>query len=231
VLGNPPFLGYSYQDKTQKSDLAAVMHGIQGAGVLDFVCCWYILAARYVKDTAHRVAFVSTNSITQGEQVAVLWGEMQRLGMHIHFAHRTFQWSNEAKGNAAVHCVIVGFGPEDKSVKTIYEYEDIKGQPQAVPAKRINAYLVDAPDVLLSKRRAPICKVKDCNQQTPSTPKPNDCGASKLKHPPPNQPVRAILLRASFTIWLPQQPASFACSATMHPIANKPNSKPPSLTI
>ena len=157
VLGNPPFLGKTYQSKEQKADLAAVMHGIHGAGDLDFVCGWYVLAAQYMKSTGTQAAFVSTNSITQGEQVAVLWGEMQRLGMHTHFAHRTFQWSNEASGKAAVHCVIVGFGPEDQAVKTIYEYEDIKGLPHAVPAKRINAYLVDAPDVLLNKRRTPVC--------------------------------------------------------------------------
>jgi type I restriction-modification system DNA methylase subunit len=159
VLGNPPFLGKTYQSKQQKADLAAVMYGIHGAGDLDFVCGWYVLAAQYMKSTGTKAAFVSTNSITQGEQVAVLWGEMQRLGMHIHFAHRTFQWSNEASGKAAVHCVIVGFGPEDQTVKTIYEYEDIKGLPHAVPVKRINAYLVDAPDVFLNKRTTPICKV------------------------------------------------------------------------
>jgi hypothetical protein len=156
VLGNPPFLGYSYQGKEQKADLAAVMQGIHGAGVLDFVCGWYILAARYLQDSNTRAAFVSTNSITQGEHVAVLWGEMHRLGMQINFAHRTFQWSNEAKGNAAVHCVIVGFGHEDQAVKTIYEYEDIKGLPLAVPAKNINPYLVDAPTVFLEKQRAPL---------------------------------------------------------------------------
>ena len=173
VLGNPPFLGKTYQSSEQKADLAAVMHGIHGAGDLDFVCGWYVLAAKYTQlRSGTRAAFVSTNSITQGEQVAVLWGEMQRLSMHIHFAHRTFQWSNEAKGNAAVHCVIVGFGHEDQSVKTIYEYEDINGQPQAVPAKRINAYLVDAPDVLLSKRRAPICKVTEMTNGS----KPTDGG-------------------------------------------------------
>src|SRR5574343_1464519 len=162
VLGNPPFLGKTYQSKEQKADLAAVMQGIHGAGDLDFVCGWYVLAARYMQGrTGTRGAFVSTDSITQGEQVAVLWGEMQRLGMHTHFAHRTFQWTNEASGKAAVHCVIVGFGPEDQSVKTIYEYEDIKGLPHAVPAKRINAYLVDAPEVLLNKRRTPICAVPE----------------------------------------------------------------------
>jgi hypothetical protein len=172
LLGNPPFLGKSYQSKEQKSDLAAVMQGIHGAGDLDFVCGWYVLAAQYMKSTGTQAAFVSTNSITQGEQVAVLWGEMQRLGMHIHFAHRTFQWSNEASGKAAVHCVIVGFGPEDQTVKTIYEYEDIKGLPHAVPVKRINAYLVDAPDVLLNKRRTPICQVTEMTNGS----KPTDGG-------------------------------------------------------
>ena len=173
VLGNPPFLGKTYQSKEQKADLAAVMHGIHGAGDLDFVCGWYVLAAQYMQGrTGTQAAFVSTNSITQGEQVAVLWGEMQRLGMHTHFAHRTFQWSNEASGKAAVHCVIVGFGPEDQAVKTIYEYEDIKGLPHAVPVKRINAYLVDAPDVLLSKRRMPICAVPEMTNGN----KPTDGG-------------------------------------------------------
>ncbi len=173
VLGNPPFLGKTYQSKEQKADLAAVMHGIHGAGDLDFVCGWYVLAAQYMqRRTDIQAAFVSTNSITQGEQVAVLWGELQRLGMHTHFAHRTFQWSNEASGKAAVHCVIVGFGPEDQAIKTIYEYEDIKGLPHAVPAKRINAYLVDAPDVLLNKRRTPICQVTEMTNGS----KPTDGG-------------------------------------------------------
>ena len=172
VLGNPPFLGKTYQGKEQKADLAAVMQGIHGAGDLDFVCGWYVLAAQYMKSTGTRAAFVSTNSITQGEQVAVLWGEMQRLGMHTHFAHRTFQWSNEASGKAAVHCVIVGFGPNDQTGKTIYEYDDIQGLPHAVPAKRINAYLVDAPDVLLNKRRTPICAVPEMTNGS----KPTDGG-------------------------------------------------------
>lgn len=173
VLGNPPFLGKTYQSKEQKADLAAVMQGIHGAGDLDFVCSWYVLAARYMQGrTGTRGAFVSTNSITQGEQVAVLWGEMQRLGMHTHFAHRTFQWTNEASGKAAVHCVIVGFGPENQAIKTIYEYEDIKGLPHAVPAKRINAYLVDAPEVLLNKRRTPICAVPEISYGS----KPTDGG-------------------------------------------------------
>ncbi len=165
VLGNPPFLGKQYQNSDQKSDLERVTHGIRGAGVLDFVCAWYIKAAHYVQMANTKglpppqCAFVSTNSITQGEQVPVLWSEMQRLGMEIRFAHRTFQWSNEASGNAAVHCVIVGFGLPSKQPKTLYEYEDIKGEAHAVSAKQINAYLLNAPVVLLESRRAALCDV------------------------------------------------------------------------
>jgi len=104
-----------------------------------------------------RCAFVSTNSITQGEQVGVLWSWLLAQGIHIHFAHRTFQWSNEARGMAAVHCVIVGFGLEDVAQKVIFEYEDIRGEPHAVIAGNINPYLVDAPDVVLPRRSTPIC--------------------------------------------------------------------------
>ncbi len=106
-----------------------------------------------------RCAFVSTNSITQGEQVGVLWGWMLAQGVKIQFAHRTFQWSNDAKGVAAVHCVIVGFGLEERSDKLIYHYPDIRGEPVAVPAQNINPYLVDAPDVVLPRRNTPLCNV------------------------------------------------------------------------
>jgi N-6 DNA Methylase len=112
-------------------------------------------------ETSTRIAFVSTNSITQGEQVGVLWSWLLAQGMHIHFAHRTFRWSNEASGKAAVHCVIIGFGAEDAADKTIYEYEDIAGKPHAVTAKNINPYLVDADNVVLPRRRTPICDVPE----------------------------------------------------------------------
>mgnify|MGYP001048854251 CR=1 FL=1 len=106
-----------------------------------------------------RAAFVSTNSITQGEQVGVLWGWLLSQGVKIHFAHRTFSWSNEARGKAAVHCVIVGFGLGEVAEKIIYEYADIKGEPHALAATNINPYLVDAPDVVLENRRTPVCPV------------------------------------------------------------------------
>ena len=110
-----------------------------------------------------KIAFVSTNSITQGEQVGVFWNELLRLGIHIHFAHRTFRWSNEARGKAAVHCVIVGFALHDTGHKIIFDYEDINGEPHALEARNINPYLVDAPDVLLMKRTTPVCPAPPIN--------------------------------------------------------------------
>src|SRR5690606_18390255 len=101
-------------------------------------------------------AFVSTNSITQGEQVGVLWGEMIRRGFRIFFAHRTFQWNNEARGVAAVHCVIVGFSREEVTPKRLFDYEDVRSEPHEIRPNNINAYLVDAPNVLLPNRRQPI---------------------------------------------------------------------------
>ena len=124
------------------------------------MAAWYVKAVPYLKaNPACRAAFVSTNSITQGEQVGVLWSWMLAQGVHIQFAHRTFQWSNDAKGVAAVHCVIVGFGLEDLPGKTIYQYDDIKGEPLAVSASHINPYLLDAPDIIATARMTPVSQV------------------------------------------------------------------------
>lgn len=162
VMGNPPFVGKTFQNASQKADMAGVFADAKSAGVLDYVAAWYIKALAYIKDNALiDVAFVSTNSITQGEQVAALWPAMLRGGVHIRFAHRTFQWNNEGKGNAAVHCVIIGFGLRLPDRCTIYDYSaNIKADTgHAIDAKRINPYLVDAPDEVLVNRRAPICQV------------------------------------------------------------------------
>lgn len=160
LLGNPPFVGKSLQNQAQKQDMALVVGGVHGAGVLDYVSAWYVKAARYMAvHPAIRAAFVSTSSITQGEQVGALWAWMLSQGVKIHFAHRTFSWTNEARGRAAVHCVIVGFGLQDVTEKTIFEYEDIKGEAHAVRASNINPYLVDAPDLVLPNRTKAICDV------------------------------------------------------------------------
>ncbi|MFH1629337.1 MAG: DNA methyltransferase [Pseudomonadota bacterium] len=144
ILGNPPFVGSKMLNEEQKSDQRQVMAAINGCGVLDYVANWYIKAAKYMSGSDIRCAFVSTNSITQGEQVGVLWGELLRLGMKIHFAHRTFQWNNEARGKAAVHCVIIGFGPGELAEKWIFDYSTPKATPTATKAANINPYLVDA---------------------------------------------------------------------------------------
>jgi len=160
ILGNPPFIGSKIMTQSQRDDVVKEFDNIQGAGVLDYVTAWYIKAAKYIQGTKTKVAFVSTNSIVQGEQTSILWGQMpNKYKIKIHFAHRTFKWSNEAKGNAAVYCVIVGFANYDTNDKIIFDYENIKGEAHEVKAKNINPYLVDAKDLLINKSSNPICQV------------------------------------------------------------------------
>ena len=162
IIGNPPFIGAKLMSDAQRADAKQVFGTLHNAGLLDFVAAWYVKAARYVQaNPAVRVAFVSTNSISQGEQVGVLWSWMLAQGMRLQFAHRTFQWSNDARGVAAVHCVIEGFGAADLPGKVIYQYADIKGEPVALEAQNINPYLVDAPNVVLPRRSRPICDVPE----------------------------------------------------------------------
>ena len=174
ILGNPPFIGYAWQNTTQKEDLNLLFKNVKGAGVLDYVAAWYLKAALYMKNLSKKdenalrktkAAFVSTNSISQGEQAGLLWSELfNKYNIKIHFAHRTFKWSNEARGNAAVHVVIVGFSNFDISEKRIFEYEDIKGEPHSIKAKNINPYLVEGKDIFIQKRNIPICVVPSINR-------------------------------------------------------------------
>ncbi len=160
ILGNPPFIGAMWLNSEQRQDVKNVMGDINKFGVLDYVSCWYVKAAKFIENTSIKAAFVSTNSITQGEQVGILWSYLfDRFRLKIHFAHRTFKWNNEAKGNAAVHCVIVGFANVDSNDKLIFEYENVKGIAHETKAKNINQYLVDAPEVILIPRNNPISDV------------------------------------------------------------------------
>ncbi len=160
IMGNPPFIGHHLQDKEQKKELRDVLNGIKAAGVMDYVSAWYVKGLEYIQKTHIKIAYVSTNSIAQGEQVGILWRHLfDRYQVKIHFAHRTFKWSNEAKGVAAVYCVIIGFAAFDVNDKSIYHYEDIKGEPFKIKAKNINPYLLDATDILLKNRSKPICNV------------------------------------------------------------------------
>lgn len=157
ILGNPPFLGKNFQSKEQKQDLANIAKEIKKSASLDYVCAWYIKAVESLKaNPALKVAFVSTNSITQGEQVPILWEYLLQQGVHIHFAHRTFAWTNEAKGVAAVHCVIIGFALTPATKPQLFSYADIKGEPEVSICKNIHPYLIDAPNILLEKSRNQI---------------------------------------------------------------------------
>ena len=170
ILGNPPFVGKQFQNDEQKSDIDLIWSGTKGTGILDYVTCWYIKAAEYLNkyspqnDTANidgtKVAFVSTNSITQGEQIGILWNELfNNYKIKIHFAHRTFSWTNEARGKATVHVVIIGFANFDISEKRIFEYEDIKGEPHELKVKNINPYLIEGKDNVVLSKNKPLCKV------------------------------------------------------------------------
>lgn len=164
ILGNPPFIGSKIMTQSQRDEVTNEFGNISGSGVLDYVTAWYIKAAKLIKNTHTKCAFVSTNSITQGEQVGILWNILINMyGIKIHFAHRTFKWRNEAKGNAAVFCVIIGFANFDTNNKSIYEYEDIEGEAHEIKAKNINSYLVDAKDIFIEKRTKPISNVPEIN--------------------------------------------------------------------
>ena len=159
VLGNPPFVGKHLQTVEQKQDMETVSGQVKGAGVLDYVTGWYFKAAEYISDTHIAVGFVSTNSISQGEQVGILWGELfQRWQLKIHFAHRSFAWMSEARGKAHVHVVIIGFAQFDNTNKRIYDYEG--DAPTVVAARNINPYLVEGADIWVSKRREPLARVQ-----------------------------------------------------------------------
>ena len=161
ILGNPPFVGKKEQGTKQKAEMEQVFKNVKSAGILDFVACWYLLAAKFVQNTDIQCGFVSTNSITQGEQVGVLWSELYRLGMHIRFAHRTFKWTNEARGKAAVHCVIIGFGSNSAEAPMIADYTEIGGEPHVISVQQINPYLVNSPVILISNRTSPISNVPE----------------------------------------------------------------------
>ncbi len=161
ILGNPPYLGSKVMEKEQKEDMAYVFGEHGGFGNLDYVAAWYKKAADLIVGTGIECAFVSTNSITQGEQVGLLWKPLLERDISINFAHRTFKWTNEALGKAAVFCVIIGFSAQDRKDKFIYDYETPISEPHRLPVKHINPYLVDAPDIVVSSRSKPLCDVPE----------------------------------------------------------------------
>ena len=154
-MGNPPFVGKKEQNEEQKADMEAVCGHIKGNGVLDFVTAWYIKASEYMRSNpAITCAFVSTNSISQGEQVGILWPALFETGARIHFAHRTFKWTSEARGKAQVHVVIIGWALRDAAKKRLFEY-DCESVQVSEP-KNINPYLVEGANITLRTLTKPI---------------------------------------------------------------------------
>jgi type I restriction-modification system DNA methylase subunit len=155
ILGNPPFVGKSNMSVAQNADMALVCRGIRKYSVLDYVNAWYVKAAAYVAGTNVRCAFVSTNSITQGEQVGIVWGYLFGKQIKIHFGHRTFDWTSEARGRAHVHVVIIGFGAFDVARKRIYDYD---GEESATvkEVSNISPYLIEGKDEAIMSRTSPL---------------------------------------------------------------------------
>ena len=157
IIGNPPFVGKHYRTREMSDELASLFNGIKGAGNLDYVVGWYIKAARCMEqNSAIRAAFVSTNSISQGEQVAALWSALRSYGIQISFAHQTFQWRNEAPGVAAVHCVIIGFQIGKPTKRRLFTYDSIKSEPTEQLVANVSPYLVEAPSVVVEKSTRPL---------------------------------------------------------------------------
>jgi hypothetical protein len=159
IIGNPPFIGKSQQTQAQKEDLEFVFLGVKGTGVLDYVAAWYLRAAQLIANTKSKAAFVSTNSITQGEQVGVLWNVLFNFyKIKIHFAHQSFKWSNEAKAKAAVHCVIIGFANYDTPIKRIFSGDNDQNVTE-IKVNNINPYLFEGRDLAIQSRSKPLCNV------------------------------------------------------------------------
>ena len=157
VMGNPPFVGARIMSESQKNDVLSVFGNMKNVGNLDYVSCWYKKAAALLQGTNTHAALVSTNSITQGEQVAILWKALAKMGIRIDFAYRTFRWDSEAEIKAHVHCVIVGFScSESVKEKTIYLNDS-----QSIAASNINGYLIDSPDVFVESRKVPLSQVPE----------------------------------------------------------------------
>lgn len=223
IMGNPPFVGYSLQSKEQKADILAIYVDENGkpyktAGKIDYVAGWYFKAAALMAHTSIKTAFVSTNSITQGEQVAGVWKPLyERFGIHIYFAHRTFIWDSEASIKAHVHCVIVGFSSaKNFAEKIIYEEDKWK------KVVNINPYLTDGPIVFIESRTQPICNITPMHRGSQPTDDGNflfsydEFYEYTIKHPESKRLFRKYMMGRDFInrkprycLWLVGQSPSY----------------------
>jgi hypothetical protein len=157
LLGNPPFIGAMMMSEKQHSEVKRTAPTVKNVGILDYVCAWYFKAAAYIEGSDIVVGFVSTNSLSQGEQVGILWGHLfSEYGVQIAFGYTTFTWESEARGKAHVHVVIVGFTAKEIETKTLYEsHED--GTTSVRQVRNISPYLVEGPNLCVSNRSTPYC--------------------------------------------------------------------------
>ena len=153
IIGNPPFVGGMMMNREQKADMWKIWGNIKGVGEMDYVSAWYKKTLEFIKSTKIEAAFVSTNSIVQGQQAITVWKPLNNLGLKINFAYRTFKWFSESENMAAVHCVIIGFSMKSRRKKFIYDGN------RKIPAQNINAYLYDAPQISIDYRSEPLCNV------------------------------------------------------------------------
>lgn len=167
ILGNPPFVGKSFMSTIQKENLTTIAKDIKGKGNLDFVTAWFIKASQYIQNTKIKVGFVSTNSITQGEQALILWKELlNHYKIHIHFAYQTFKWTlDEKKGEnmeiAKVHVIIVGFAHYDTETKYLYKHDIENNKPVKNAVQKINFYLLERDNIFIESRTKPLCSVPE----------------------------------------------------------------------
>ena len=159
MMGNPPFIGKNKRNTQQTEDMDIVFATDKNAKNLDYVACWYKKASEFIRGTSIKVALVSTNSICQGEQISILWKPLLQKGIMIHFAHNTFKWQNEAPKQAAVFCIVVGFGLTEPKQRLLFQYPDIKGEAVLERVTNISPYLVNAPNVCIESRLSVLCDV------------------------------------------------------------------------
>ena len=162
VFGNPPFRGSSYRTKEQKEEVKKIWEGVKKSGLLDYVTCWFKKGVEYSLSNKNMgIAFVSTNTITQGEQCGVLWPHLFKYGIRIQFAHKSFEWESEARGKAHVHCVIIGMTGNDKKECSLYSYKNPKSDYEVSKVSRLNGYLVEGTSQEISFRsRTPKGRLK-----------------------------------------------------------------------
>ena len=160
IVGNPPFLGSKQQSAAQRKEVVETFHGAKNSGIIDYVACWHMKASEYMGDNPVRAAFVSTNSIFQGEQVAAIWPHVAQLGIHIDFAYDTFRWDNEATDQAHVFVAIAGFSKQD-APKRLFHHTRPDDLPAEHIVENINFYLKDAPNVFVQSRGSAICSVPE----------------------------------------------------------------------